>query len=94
MGCNIDNLCNEIDELRTTLNEMSITLMEDNRNNIEIINISVRLDDLINKYITLIKKHGRGWKLAYGIFSRYSKFVYITPIYLISNKSNNVLCEE
>ncbi|KUO76763.1 MAG: hypothetical protein APF77_12785 [Clostridia bacterium BRH_c25] len=60
MGCNIDNLCNEIDELRTTLNEMSITLMEDNRNNIEIINISVRLDDLINKYITLIKKHGRG----------------------------------
>ena len=60
MCCNIENLCNEIDELRTTLNEMSITLMEDSRNNVEIINISIRMDDLINKYIALTRKHGRG----------------------------------
>lgn len=62
MCCNIDNLCNEIDELRTTLNEMSITLMEDSGNNIEIMNISIRMDDLINKYIALTRKHGRGKK--------------------------------
>ena len=60
MCCDIDILYNEIEELRTTLNEMSITLMEDSRNNIEIINISIRMDDLINKYIALTRKHGRG----------------------------------
>ena len=56
MYCNIDNLCNEIEKLRTTLNEMSIALVEGNRNNnIEILNISVKMDDLINKYIELKK---------------------------------------
>lgn len=59
MCCDIDNLYNKIEELRTTLNEMSITLMEDSRNNIEIINISIRMDDLINKYIALTRKHGK-----------------------------------
>lgn len=59
MYCNIDNLYNEIEKLRTTLNEMSISLLEDNRNsNTEIINISVRMDDLINKYIALTKGQG------------------------------------
>ena len=56
MYCNIDNLCNEIEKLRTTLNEMSIALVEGNRdNNIELLNISVKMDDLINKYIELKK---------------------------------------
>lgn len=60
MYYNIDNLYNEIEKLRTTLNEMSISLLEDNRNsNTEIINISVRMDDLINKYIALTKGQGR-----------------------------------
>lgn len=56
MEKDIIDLCKDIDELRTVLNEMSAGLLNDKmRNNMEILNISKRLDALIVKYSLLIK---------------------------------------
>ena len=58
MSCSIDKLSNKIDELRTSLNEVSISLLESNdQNNSEVLNISKKMDDLINEYIALAEKN-------------------------------------
>lgn len=58
MSCNIDKLSNKIDKLRTSLNEVSISLLEsDGQNNSEVLNISKKMDDLINEYIALAEKN-------------------------------------
>lgn len=60
MSCSIDKLSNKINELRTSLNEVSIFLLESNgQSNSEILNISKKMDDLINKYIALVEKNER-----------------------------------
>lgn len=54
MNNEIEQFCKKIDELRTILNEMSISLLNDEmENNIEIIRVSKELDVLIVKYYLL-----------------------------------------
>ena len=51
MENSVVDLCKDIDELRTVLNEMSDTLLNDKvEYNLEILNVSKKLDTLIVKY--------------------------------------------
>lgn len=57
MGDKIIGLRKDIDELRTILNEMSTSLLNDKMmNELEILNTSKRLDELIVKYCSLTKE--------------------------------------
>jgi hypothetical protein len=50
------SLCKDINELRNTLNEMSVCLLTGSvEDNLEILNISKKLDELIKEYYSLIK---------------------------------------
>jgi hypothetical protein len=50
------SLCRDINELRNTLNEMSVCLLTGSvEDNLEILNISKKLDELIKEYYSLIK---------------------------------------
>lgn len=56
MDNKVVDLCKDIDELRTVLNEMSIVLLNNKvMDNQEVLNISKRLDTLIVKYSLLVK---------------------------------------
>lgn len=56
MDDRVIDLCKDIDELRTVLNEMSLVLLNDKAiDNQEVLNISKKLDTLIVKYSLLIE---------------------------------------
>lgn len=58
VSSNIDSLRNMITKLRSTLNELSISLLEDDKNrSSKIIKISEEMDILINEYILSASKN-------------------------------------